>query len=135
MNVPQKTPSYFTLDLTSNSQQVDISLTIPRQVLYLVGYRCEMSSQANALAAQVIYFELEGLLSSNQLIDNNTFVQFPLCLENNIVTLRDGLELPVYLNKSVPERFTVRVFDKSLVPLVNLVRLTLHFKAEYGHLS
>lgn len=130
-------PGILTLTSTTASSVLNTELNIPSQVLRLRGYRIQYDSAANALADKVIYVELP-FISRNQIIDNNVgHIYLPIQLDNAIVTLRDGLDLPILMTESLPERFTMNIRQGpsgAFALVTNMVHVSLTFGLEKGHL-
>ncbi len=134
MDKPTNTPGILTLDATSNVQNFNIALDIPKQVMTLRSVRVQMSSQANALAARILYVDLP-FLSGNQVLDGNVGqVYLPIFLDNAEVTFAYGKEMAIYMNDYLPSKFTMRCLGTDFKPIANLVSCSLTFSLEKGHL-
>ena len=133
-DVPSNIPGVFSLFLTTfPTETVNISVKIPRQVITLVGVRAQFASAADALTARLLYVDIGGLFTYQSLVDNNpSYTLLPIKLDNAIVTMSDGLDLPVYLSKMVPERFNVTVYNAAFGTPANLTNLYLEFKTSHG---
>ena len=135
MDRPKQISGVLTLDTLTNTKLCNIALSIPQQSIYLTGYRIEMSSAANALAARLVYIDLP-ILSGNQLLDANVGqVYIPIMLDNAIVTLQTGMSIPIYMSGVLPEKFDMRVLNTSFAPIANLVSCTLQFELTAGHIA
>jgi hypothetical protein len=134
-NQPSKSPGLFSLHLTSNSTALNTTLSVPKQVMYLIGYRVEMTSVTTALAAKILYIDLP-FLSENQLIDNNTdFSYLMLTLDSLDVTLQNSLDMPIFMSKDIPIRFNAYIKDSTSALASNVVSVTLQFRLDYGHIG
>lgn len=135
---PTPTPGILTLSTTALSTTFNIALSIPPQTLRLVGYRVEYGLAAEAVTAQVLYIELP-FLSSNQVLDGNLgHVYLPLPLSNSSVTNITGLNIPIYINQAVPQKFDMYVRDGAALSFAlaaNDPAVTLQFALESGHLA
>lgn len=132
---PSSTPGILTLDTTTNVKDFNIALSIPQQTIVLKGYRVQMSSAATALSTRLLYIDLP-FFSGNQMLDANlSRVYLPIALDNAIVTNQYGIDLPVYLDGFIPEKFQMRVLDSSFAVSADMVSVTLQFALSYGHLN
>lgn len=132
---------FLTIDVLAAGGLINTTVSIGHklpsdQTLRLRSYRVEMTSQANALSAGVLYVDLP-FLSSTQIVDNLGGVcKIPIELDNAVLTLRDGLNKPIYISKEITETFLIRVLSgANLVLNPNLVRLTLQFETEKNALK
>ena len=122
----------LTLDSLTNTKTMNISFSIPEQTMYLRGFRIEMSSAANALAARIAYIDLP-FFSSQQMVDGNVgYTYLPILLDNAACTTHWGMSLPIYLNGDIPPTFTMRVLGTDFLPIANLVSVTLQFEMDLG---
>ena len=131
-----ETPGIFTLETTTETTTFTISNKIPKQVMYLIGYRIELDDATAALASPVVYIDLP-FLSGNQLIDgipSRTYL--PLMLDNAKVTNWQGLNKPILLSDNVPNTFDMVVRNNSTyAALSTLVHISLQFRLTHGSLG
>ena len=134
---PSETPGILTLDMVGVSTKTfNIALSIPPQTITLTGYRIEYLSPVAALAKAVALIDLP-FLSGNQVLDGNVgHVFLPLLLDNSMVTIRDGLNIPIYVNQTIPQVFDMAIRNSSNFVLDgDALRVTLTFSLTHGHLS
>jgi hypothetical protein len=133
---PTETQGIFTLDTTSATTTFTISNKIPKQTIYLIGYRIEVTDATAALASPVVYIDLP-FLSGNQLIDAiPSRVYLPLMLDNAKVTNWQGLNKGLYLNSDVPNTFDMVVRNgTTFAPLTSLVHICLQWRTTHGALG
>ena len=140
----------YSIDLINNeagtieNRVVNMSYAIPQQRLRLRGYRVEFDTQANALAAGVLYFDItdsnnKSILSYNHLIDNNSNrLLFSLPLDNAVVTNKDSLNKVLYLSSKVDSILKVSVYNNTFTGFAldsNIVRFYVDFETELGSLG
>jgi hypothetical protein len=141
-DIPQKIPSTFSFNLgpsTTNPQIINITSRIPKQTIRLRGYRAQFDTPTNALAAKILYLRFgtkQQLLSNVNVIDSNVgSTLIPLALDNSLVTIRDGLDIPLHLVKEIPDTLGVQMLDANLTGVTGLIHLHVIFETEYGSIT
>lgn len=130
-----KLPGTLTLITDSNVKEMNIALDIPAQVIYLRGYRIQMTDAATALAAKVLYLDIPNIYNMNKMLDNNVGqVYLPIMLDNATVSVWHGMDIPIAMSHHLPERFTMRILDSSFQPVSGLVHASFQFYLEAGRL-
>lgn len=133
---PSNTPGLISIYSNATTKSITFPYRIPRQILRLKGYRVEFSSDANAKACKILYVNLGELLSFGSCINNDSNqTLLPLLIENAAVTIRDGLDIPIYLSKQVPTQFTMNCYDISIVAPTGFANVTLIFELSHTVIS
>ena len=110
-----KAPGTLMIDVVGNSKVCEISLNIPRQIIYLRSYRIQFDTIENALANPILYIDVPWL-SGNQLIDTNPgYVYLPLFVDNAVVTFTFGKSIPVFLSRDIDKTFQIRILDSTFL--------------------
>jgi hypothetical protein len=126
------------IEIDTNVKECVISLDIPAQTMYLRGYRIEMTDAATSLTKKILYLDIPNIYNGNRMLDTNpSFVYLPVFLDNATVTRTFGMDVPVSMSHHLPERFTVRLLEKSgavFTPTTGLVSAAFQFYLEKGHL-
>jgi len=138
--------STLMIDTTTNVAVKNITLSIPVQVMTLKSYRVEFTPTTYvapptapnipvALGKKVIYLSLgASYFDSNNMLDGNEGrVYFPILIGANDVTLETSCDIPINLSRTLPERFTVSLYDSAFNPLGGLVSFHAIFKLDLGH--
>lgn len=132
---PTKLAGSLMIATDANSKEINISLDIPVQTIYLRGYRAEMTDAATALSTKILYVDIPNVFNSNKLIDSNpSHTYLPIFLDNAAVSLQTGLEIAIPLSHHIPKTFKMRVLDSNFAPVSGLVHLALRFELELGRL-
>ena len=122
----------FTIDTTTNTKTCNISFKIPQQTIYLRGVRVEFDTAAHALATRIVYIDLP-FFSQRFMIDTNpSYTYLPVLLDNAVVTVHWGQDVPITLNDTINERFEMRVLGTDFLPVANLVSCSLQFSLSTG---
>lgn len=114
---------------TVNGARIFIGTRIPAQTIRLKGYKVQMDSAPNALAQGEVYLQVPWLGSSN-LIDGRSFAyQLPLVLDNAVVTIQSGLDVPLQLISDIESVFRASLHnrDGSAVDPAKVLKVTLYF--------
>jgi len=122
----------YTIDMTSTTQTLDFTYTMPPQTMILQSYRVEFTTSTTAKTAQVLFLKLPFLNSSN-LIDNyKGKTRIPILVGGSQVNIQNACNMPIYVQGYIPNSYecSVELADGS-VP-VNFVRLTMIFELTEG---
>lgn len=142
-DTPQNTPGLISIYSNATSKSITFPYRIPRQILRLRSYRIQFQDTAgpvtaatNALACKILYVSLGDLLSFGSCINNDSNqTLLPLLVDAATVTVRDGLDIPIYLSKQVPTSFTMNVYNSSLGTPTGFVDVTLIFELTHTVIS
>lgn len=130
-----ETPGLLTLFGTSSTTTINLSNKVPQQIIYLVGYRVEMTDATAALANPILYIDLPWLSGGSQMIDQISGRSLlPIMLDNAKVTNWQGLNKPVYIKEDIQNNFDMNVRDSNGA-LVSIVHICLQFRLTHTNLS
>lgn len=146
---PSNTPGLISIYSNATTKTITFPYRIPRQILRLRSYRVEFQNTGagtesdpavtaiqNALACKILYVNLGELLSFGSCINNDSNqTLLPLLVDSLDVTVRDGLDIPIYLSKQVPTQFTMNCYDSSIVAPTGFVDVTLIFELSHTVIS
>ena len=131
----QQTTSTLMLHTTTAAKVINLTLTVPVQVMRLRSYRIEFADAATALAAKIVYLDLgASYYDSNTMLDGNVGrVFFPFFVDFSAATLETSCNIPINLSKTLPEQFTMRLLNSNFAPITGLVSFHALFELELGH--
>lgn len=131
MSVPVATAGLLSIYSDSSSKSINLSTSIPKQVLRLKTIYVQMTSAAASLAQSVIYVDLPFFSASNLVDQVLGSSRFPIFLESGQVT-HFYTDIPILLQSDVPSKFQMRVYDINGALLTNMNSIGLKFSYELG---
>jgi hypothetical protein len=116
-----------------NDQQINISNSIPKQVLTLKEYRIEYTTGPEALATGIIHISMP-IYTANLMLDNkDNRTELKLPLSENAVTVVTNFNKKITMSKDLQENFKISVLDKDYEVETNIKSIYLSFNTEFSY--